>query len=190
MLISLTRSLDYQYHIKILSKKWYHRLFFHVVDMTLINAWLLYRRKTDFKVMSLHEFKASVAQALCKSGAVVLKRGRPSADDLRCTEISSKRAKLCTQVPCSDVQLDGFNYFPKMTTDRQRCKRDGWGAQSRIACIKCGVHLCLFGSKNAFLHFILLRSFIWIVWLKPICFNLFKFCYFDTSTFMQDDDYW
>ena len=156
-MISLTRSLDYI--VLKYEKKWYHRLFFHLVDMTLINAWLLYRRKTDSIVMSLHEFKASVAQALCRSGAVVLKRGRSLDDDISCTEISNKRAKWCARVSCSDIRLDGSNHFPKMITNRQRCKRDVFSGQSRLACIKYGVHLCMLASKTAFLHSILLRYF-------------------------------
>lgn len=33
-----------RHHIKMRSKRWYMRLFFHLVDMTVINSWILYRR--------------------------------------------------------------------------------------------------------------------------------------------------
>ncbi|CAK1602064.1 unnamed protein product [Parnassius mnemosyne] len=38
------------YRIKIRSKKWYHRLFFHFIDLVCVNSWLLWRRRTKKKV--------------------------------------------------------------------------------------------------------------------------------------------
>lgn len=57
------------YRIKIKSKKWYHRIFFHLVDMTCVNSWLLWRRRNKQKsnnehkemYMSLLDFKLYIA---------------------------------------------------------------------------------------------------------------------------------
>ena len=35
------------YRIRIRSKKWYHRIFFHLLDLSIVNAWLLWKRKTN-----------------------------------------------------------------------------------------------------------------------------------------------
>jgi len=57
----------YRSHIR--SKKWYHGIFFHLLDLTIVNAWLLYRRSgDDGKLMSLHDFKAFVAEGLVSVG--------------------------------------------------------------------------------------------------------------------------
>jgi hypothetical protein len=62
--VDLLDSLIALYRIKIRSRKWYHRIVFHLLDMTVVNIWLLYRRdcascdihkKQQF---SLLEFKA------------------------------------------------------------------------------------------------------------------------------------
>ncbi|XP_072144446.1 piggyBac transposable element-derived protein 2-like [Dermacentor andersoni] len=55
------------YRINLRSKKWYRRLFFHLLDVVIVNCWLLYRRdSTAAKVprnqqMTLLHFKAEIA---------------------------------------------------------------------------------------------------------------------------------
>ena len=65
--VDLLDSLLGLYRTRLRSKKWYHRIFFHFMDLTIVNAWLLYRRCND-KAMRLLDFKMSVAEALCRSG--------------------------------------------------------------------------------------------------------------------------
>uniref|UniRef100_A0A8C9ZPR0 PiggyBac transposable element-derived protein domain-containing protein n=1 Tax=Sander lucioperca TaxID=283035 RepID=A0A8C9ZPR0_SANLU len=79
------------YRIHIRSKKYYHRLFFHFVDMVIVNSWLLYRRDCESltvprkKQKDLLAFRTSIAQALCMQGKDLSKkkRGRPSMDEVR-----------------------------------------------------------------------------------------------------------
>lgn len=76
------------YRIHIRSKKYYHRLFFHFVDIVIVNSWLLYRRDCESltvprkKQKDLLVFRTSIAQALCMQGKDLSKkkRGRPSMD--------------------------------------------------------------------------------------------------------------
>jgi hypothetical protein len=42
--VDLMDSLIALYHIKIQSKKWYLRIVFQLLDLTVVNAWLPYRR--------------------------------------------------------------------------------------------------------------------------------------------------
>lgn len=65
--VDLLDSLMGLYRITIRSKKWYHRLFFHFLDMAVVNAWLLYRRalsqqNNTSEVLRLAEFKAQIAE--------------------------------------------------------------------------------------------------------------------------------
>lgn len=129
--VDLIDSLIGLYRINLRSKKWYHRLFFHLVDMTVINVWLLYRRQIvtgdgSTKAMSLHEFKANAAEALCRSGMAPTsnKRGRPSSGSSSDALVSNKRSKLTPPEPCVDVRYDGLNHLPKLTDERIRCKKD------------------------------------------------------------------
>lgn len=36
-----------RYKIRTKSRKWYIRLFYHMIDMAVINSWVLYRKKTS-----------------------------------------------------------------------------------------------------------------------------------------------
>ncbi|XP_039469062.1 piggyBac transposable element-derived protein 3-like [Oreochromis aureus] len=42
--VDLLDSLIALYRNKVRSKKWYHRLVFHFLDMIIVTTWLLYRR--------------------------------------------------------------------------------------------------------------------------------------------------
>ncbi|XP_046389336.1 piggyBac transposable element-derived protein 3-like [Ischnura elegans] len=76
MLVSLYRT-----NIKV--KRFYLRIFFHLLDLSVVNAWLLYRRhnkQKQEKGMTLVEFKADICNALLQAGKLVSpKRGRPSS---------------------------------------------------------------------------------------------------------------
>ncbi|CAF4312456.1 unnamed protein product, partial [Rotaria magnacalcarata] len=81
MLISL-------YRIDGHSRKYYTKIIFHLIDLSIANGWLLYRRhcsqlnthKRD--TMSLLSFRISVAETMLKSAPPTpsTKRGRPSLD--------------------------------------------------------------------------------------------------------------
>lgn len=77
--VDLLDSMLGLYRIHLRSKKWYKRIFFHMLDMCIVNAWLLCRRKHKNEYMSLFIFKQAVSEHLCKSGKTICrKRGRPS----------------------------------------------------------------------------------------------------------------
>ena len=170
--VDLIDSLIGLYRIKIRSKKWYHRLFFHLLDMTVINAWLLYRRQLavtcsgpgQSKPLSLHQFKTRIAVALCASKQP-RKRGRPSAetrdhmvqrkrpypdDDPSESDNPPKKKRPNVPLPCAELRYDGLHHYPKWTDKRQRCKRGTCTGLSRVMCIKCGVHLCFFAKQDCF----------------------------------------
>jgi hypothetical protein len=51
--VDLLDSLLGLYRIHIRSKKWYHRLFFHMLDVIICNAWLLYSVETTYGINSV-----------------------------------------------------------------------------------------------------------------------------------------
>ncbi|CAK6971138.1 piggyBac transposable element-derived protein 3-like%2C partial [Scomber scombrus] len=61
------------------NKRWYIRVFFHFLDVTLVNPWHLYRLSGNEAKDLLH-FKASAAHAFINAGSMKIRsRGRPSA---------------------------------------------------------------------------------------------------------------
>ncbi|CAH1983658.1 unnamed protein product [Acanthoscelides obtectus] len=67
---------------KLKSRKWYFRLFYYHLDMTIVNAWLLYRRvmigRKIQKTLGLANFRIDLGETLCKIGIRQNSRGRKS----------------------------------------------------------------------------------------------------------------
>ncbi|XP_049901068.1 piggyBac transposable element-derived protein 2-like isoform X1 [Epinephelus moara] len=149
---------DYRIHIR--SKKYYHRFFFHFVDMVIVNSWLLYRRDCESlsvprkKQMDLLAFRTSIAQALCMQGKDLSKnkRGPPSSDVEREFE-KKKRRGPAKAIPTQEVRSDAVGHWPVVERERQRCKFPNCKGQTVFKCAKCNVHLCLNKNKNCFREF-------------------------------------
>lgn len=148
------------YRIHIRSKKYYHRFFFHFVDMAIVNSWLLYRRDCESlsipqkKQKDLLSFRTSIAQALCMQGKDLSKRkrGRPHSDVER--EFEKKRHRgPAKAIPTQEVRSDAVGHWPVVESVRQRCKLPHCKGQTVFRCSKCNVHLCLNKNNNCFREF-------------------------------------
>lgn len=149
--VDLLDSLLGYYRIKIRSKKWYLRIFFHMLDLTLVNAWLLYKRNTGEK-LALKDFKACVAEGLCHAGKPVRKRGRPFSDVQNLLEEKKARGSAAV-MPTRDVRLDNIGHLPNWLETRQRCKMPTCKGFTYVSCEKCKVTLCFHKNKNCYKMF-------------------------------------
>ncbi|KAJ8710249.1 hypothetical protein PYW07_009615 [Mythimna separata] len=147
------------YRIKIRSKKWYHRLFFHFIDLVCVNSWLLWRRSMKDKniYLPLLDFKLMLADVLMHQEAKVFtpttrNRGRPLNQDNIENIIKNKRRRRLDMPPV-EVAEDGINHWPEWKLDRQRCKMQGCGQKSQVMCTKCKVYLCLNKDRNCYTQF-------------------------------------
>uniref|UniRef100_A0A3B3RJN9 PiggyBac transposable element-derived protein domain-containing protein n=1 Tax=Paramormyrops kingsleyae TaxID=1676925 RepID=A0A3B3RJN9_9TELE len=144
--VDLMDSLIALYRTKIRSRKWYIRIFFHVMDMICVNSWLLYRRDRETSghsqrgELSLREFKAVIADVLCSEGTEKAKRGRPSHEEIPRKQACKKRESL----PQEEVRKDGIAHWPYYTEKQGRCKNGNCSGQTRVKCNKCDVHLNVF----------------------------------------------
>lgn len=79
------------------SKKWWSRIFFHFLDTTIVNAYVIYSLniKGLGKAMSLKDFRLSIVRALCGVPNQVL-RGRRSALVEKTNSKCKCRRKLLT----------------------------------------------------------------------------------------------
>lgn len=80
--VDLLDSMLGYYRIHLRSRQWYKRIFFHMIDMCIVNAWLLWRRINEDKYLPLFDFKLAISEHMRKAGKVVAvarKRGRPSS---------------------------------------------------------------------------------------------------------------
>lgn len=151
--VDLLDSIIGRYKIKMRSRKWYMRLFYHLLDITVINAWLLYRRCNKGKsVMKIADFRLELAYTLCCIGSSTsTKRGRPS-DTQNKIDVKRKRPNV-TPLPPQDVRLDNENHFPKWNETRVRCKHPSCKAQTYVVCEKCSTALCFNKDKSCFKDF-------------------------------------
>ena len=140
------------YRINIRAKRYYLRIIFHLIDMCVINARLLYRRHValtgETKHMSLMDFRSDVARALLRAGKVInRKRGRPSAETVGLFNERVKRTR--TVKPVDDARFDCVGHWPDHSANKYRCAlcKD---AKSHIRCMKCNVALCLTQNRNHF----------------------------------------
>lgn len=83
--VDLLDSIIGRYRIAMRSKKWYFKLFYHFLDMSLVNAWLLYRRAYENEAtIPLAKFRQEVAVALCQSGMISTPtRGRKKKEETK-----------------------------------------------------------------------------------------------------------
>ncbi|XP_068084847.1 piggyBac transposable element-derived protein 2-like [Anabrus simplex] len=147
MLVALYRS-------NIGVRRFYLRIVFHLIDMCVVNAWLLYRRHCGqtgvTKHMSLLTFRSDIAHALLQAGkSTVRKRGRPSNESN--SPLPQRRAAV-TPTPVDDARYDAVAHWPIHVDTKQRCKLC-IKAYSRIRCSKCSKAFCLTKTKNCFMDY-------------------------------------
>ena len=149
----LLDSIMGRHRIIMKSRKWYHRLFYHLLDMGTVNSWILYRRVAESRgitdTIKLAEFHLDIAHCLCRSGTTSSKRGRPSNEVEQ--QIQVKKTKGPTaHMPPRDVRQDQMGHLPSFLEVRQRCKMPGCKGFSWVKCNKCAVALCFHKNKNCF----------------------------------------
>lgn len=121
------------------NKKWYLRVFFHFLNVSIINSWILYRKKcTDIPLLN---FKASIVWTMLQIGKHCgPKRGRKSLTQTPTPP--KKRKKVKVTVP--EVQYDGINHYPTKTTKNQasKCCNNNCTSRTRYLCLKCDFPVC------------------------------------------------
>lgn len=131
------------------------RIFYHLRDMVITNAFVLYRRvnaekNRDIsdadekeKDMSMYQFRLKIAKELCAS---VQKQpvGRPSSIPQPSTSGSNigKRAVH----PVESARYDNIDHFPESKKSCKLCKK----SDTHTFCNKCNLNLCFSKVKNCF----------------------------------------
>ncbi|KAL3223996.1 hypothetical protein MRX96_027063 [Rhipicephalus microplus] len=147
------------YRIFLKSKKFLPEIFFHFVDMAVVNSWLLYRRNCDALAIAKKEqqdllaFKASIASCLCNEKEDMMKkRGRPSLSVEAELEMKKRRGPTAP-TPNAQVCHDNVGHWPEVSQQRQGRKMSGCKGQPVFFCAKCKVQLCINKSSKCFISF-------------------------------------
>ncbi len=148
------------YRFSFKSKKYYMRLVWHLFDMALVNAYLIYKRSCNAlhipagKQNKLAQFKYRVAKCLMFSCKITKKgkRGRPSIEAAE----EPLRKRITNQglpLPENDIRFDGLDHLPNCDSVRHMCKINGCKSRVITKCSKCNVHLCITQKRNCFVEF-------------------------------------
>ncbi|XP_039627296.1 uncharacterized protein adamtsl5 [Polypterus senegalus] len=134
------------YHIHIRSKKYYHRFFFHFVDMALVNSWLSYRRDCDSldvprkKQKDLLAFRTSIAHALWMQGNNISRKKRWQQLSYVDRDFEKKKHRgPAKTIPTLEVRSDAVGHWPVVESGRQRCTRPNY---------RCGKCKKIRGKEN------------------------------------------
>lgn len=153
--VDLMDGLLGRYHIRMKTRKWTNRIFFHLLDMALVNAYILYQRlyKLDRRThnIELPNFRSEVAESLCQTE---FKRpvGRPRTPVEPDTP-SPKRFK--SYLPNAERRYDSMDHWCTCLdrSGKKKCKLPGCKSETQSFCTKCEVNLCNSPVKSCFRTF-------------------------------------
>lgn len=135
------------------SKRWYMRIFYWIIDVCIVNGWLLYKRhcaQLSIKSrLSLLAFRMQIAQTLAHLKSNPLKRRSGMAAEVGIVPAKHLIHSPVTPRPTVDVRYDGMNHWPQYGEKKNRCKFCKFG-YTFLYCAKCNMHLCLLPSRNCF----------------------------------------
>lgn len=138
------------------TRKWTTRIFFHLLDVAMVNAYLLYQRlhkNTDQSNLNidLPSFRSEVAESLCQTA---FKRpvGRPAALEPPPPQ-PQKQQK--TYIPSPDVRFDNVSHWCIFLdrSGKKTCKMPGCTSETQAFCTKCKLNLCNSTNKKCFFTF-------------------------------------
>jgi hypothetical protein len=140
--VDLMDSLVALYRNDVRNKRWYMRIFYHMLNVTIVNGWILWKWNNHQKI-DLLEFKSRVGSGLIYAGLAELsrkKRGRPSLGEPT-PPITKKR--VTNTVPL-ELRFDGGSHYPKKSGGKYalRCRDKHCTSKTRYECNMCRVPVC------------------------------------------------
>ena len=134
------------------SKKWWHRIFFGIIDRTVVNAQIVFS-KLEGKSVSVLEYRRAVTQAFI-TRATPPKVGRPRSTPS--PQVPTKRRKSGYSVS-KDIRLQNLGAH-WVTYEKKRgrceiCQKKQIESRPHSKCTMCKVHLCCNEHKNCFAEF-------------------------------------
>jgi hypothetical protein len=142
--VDLTDFLVSCYRHNLKQKKWYLRLFFHFLNVSITNSWIIHRWLNPNTKDDLLAFRSSIAMALIRGGVALgarKNRGRPAAT------VSTGPAPKVTKHSDSSSTIRknlSLGHFPekKEQKNASRCKEAACSKRCRYMCTVCKVYLC------------------------------------------------
>lgn len=126
----------YRHNLK--QKRWYMRIFFHFINLTITNSWISSKWTNQESSMDLLEFRSKLAHSLISKGRMGLTRkrkGRPISNML------SSRSRYVDSIKRYDLGL-GHWAVKQEQLSASRCKSPVCSRRTRYKCSVCECYLC------------------------------------------------
>lgn len=123
------------------NKKWYLRVFFHLLNVAVVNSWIIYRKDVD-NTTPLLNYKASIVWTMLELGKET-KRGRKSnVESEESCKKEIKKKQSIGSIP--ELRYDGHEHYPIKvpTTQAPRCRDLKCRSRTRFNCEKCRIPVC------------------------------------------------
>ena len=120
-----------KYATSLRGKKWYWPLFTRILDMIVVNAWIIHRFLHEGKEqLNLVNFRRAICVPYLKLGDTVRRLGRK-------INIPGPSTKV------ADVRYDEKGHVIAKRKNQRRCQRKPCSRKPRTFCAKCNVTLCI-----------------------------------------------
>jgi hypothetical protein len=146
------------YQINVRSQKYYIKIIFHLIDLSLVNAsaslssTLCSIERSKKNILYLLSFRIKVAQTLLKSTPPPppsARPGRPSIGSIKKENLAPNPPRATPYpAPSKNIRFDKFDHWP-IHVDKGRCRNPGCTGYSTVSCTKCRMRLCLNEKKIA-----------------------------------------
>ncbi|KAG0713887.1 hypothetical protein GWK47_015207 [Chionoecetes opilio] len=144
------------------AKRWYMRMFAYAIDISITNAWLIYRR--DCKALAetglpLKNFRIQVFRVASSHRKATSRPRRSLATPgiLNTTvDVPTPVRGHRSHIPDNSMRFDLTLFHALIYTSHQTCKfcsKKGHILRSNVLCSVCKVHLCLNAERNCFVKF-------------------------------------
>jgi hypothetical protein len=148
--------MGFYFRMKTKTPKWYRRILYHFVDLSLVNAFILRNHASgERQVAKLYQFKLEVATSLMHADSLAEPLSR-AAILLNIDEVekSAKGDPVGDANPPDGMRMDGLNHWPNSVATRARCCRlKGCKKRSTVWCTKCKVYLGMKKGLNCFVQY-------------------------------------
>src|SRR3984957_19245875 len=116
------------------SKKWWFRLFYYFLDMSVANSFILYNNSPNHDELSELDYVKQLSLALIGS----------FSGDEKVQPRAQRKRKRTPAIP----RVVAGNHYPELTKKTERCthcaRPGSKGPRSKYICEACDVHLCIF----------------------------------------------
>ena len=130
-----------------MTEKFYHKIFYHLIDMTCESAWQEYKQYCYILgVEKRSQISFCIQNRNCRS---ILQTGTGGAEDKRKAFHQLCRTRVCEKskkgpvkpIPSAPVRKDQIGHFHEFGK-KGRCKMPGCKGITKISCIKCKIVEC------------------------------------------------